>query len=115
MSSRIIEMRKSLRTELETLGTPGTWNHVTNQIGMFSFTGLNGMKLKICTEIAKRCLFYTFFYLFFVRFAEKQSLHMIAKHHVYMLRSGRINMCGINTKNVKYIAKAIHETVTNVQ
>lgn len=42
MSSRIIQMRKALRTELEKLGTPGTWSHITDQIGMFSYTGLNG-------------------------------------------------------------------------
>lgn len=42
MSSRIIEMRKALRAALEKLGTPGTWEHITSQIGMFSYTGLNG-------------------------------------------------------------------------
>lgn len=42
MSSRIIEMRDALRTALERLGTPGDWNHITSQIGMFSYTGLNG-------------------------------------------------------------------------
>ena len=54
-------MRKGLRERLEKLGTPGKWNHITDQIGknknvfifmkkhlnlffyagMFSFTGLN--------------------------------------------------------------------------
>lgn len=43
MSSRIIEMRKALRAELERLGTPGSWSHITTQIGMFSYTGLNGI------------------------------------------------------------------------
>ena len=42
MSSRIIEMRKALRAELERLSTPGDWSHITSQIGMFSYTGLNG-------------------------------------------------------------------------
>lgn len=45
MSGRIIEMRKGLRERLEKLGTPGTWDHITSQIGMFSFTGLNGKLL----------------------------------------------------------------------
>jgi aspartate aminotransferase len=40
MSSRIFEMRKELRGRLEQLGTPGTWEHITTQIGMFSYTGL---------------------------------------------------------------------------
>ena len=42
MSNRIIEMRKALFGRLTELGTPGPWNHITDQIGMFSFTGLNG-------------------------------------------------------------------------
>lgn len=42
MSSRIMAMRKALRAALENLGTPGDWSHITSQIGMFSYTGLNG-------------------------------------------------------------------------
>jgi aspartate aminotransferase len=43
MSGRIIEMRKVLYDQLTNkLQTPGDWKHITNQIGMFSFTGLNG-------------------------------------------------------------------------
>lgn len=33
MSGRIIEMRAILRKELESLGTPGSWKHITEQIG----------------------------------------------------------------------------------
>lgn len=40
MSGRIKDMRKALREKLEEMKTPGTWNHITDQIGMFSFTGL---------------------------------------------------------------------------
>jgi aspartate aminotransferase len=64
VSKRIIEVRHLLRTELETLKTPGTWEHITNQIGMFSFTGLNE---KICESL-------------------------INKYHVYMLKNGRISL-----------------------
>jgi aspartate aminotransferase, cytoplasmic len=42
MSSRIIKMRQLLFDNLVKLGTPGTWTHITQQIGMFSYTGLNG-------------------------------------------------------------------------
>ena len=38
---RVMQMRKLLRSALERLGTPGTWGHITSQIGMFSFTGLS--------------------------------------------------------------------------
>jgi aspartate aminotransferase len=42
VSKRIIEVRSLLRKQLESLNTPGTWEHITDQIGMFSYTGLNG-------------------------------------------------------------------------
>lgn len=40
VSQRIIDMRTALKSELSSNGTPGNWDHITNQIGMFSFTGL---------------------------------------------------------------------------
>ena len=42
MADRIIDMRKALRSALEAAGAPGTWNHVTDQIGMFCFSGMTG-------------------------------------------------------------------------
>lgn len=49
MAMRVIEMRKGLREALEKLGTPGSWEHITSQIGMFSYTGLNGNSDLICS------------------------------------------------------------------
>lgn len=83
MSGRIIEMRKALRSKLESMGTPGTWNHITDQIGMFSFTGLT----------------------------EKQVLKIREDAHVYMTKNGRISMAGLNTKNIDYFAKAVDKVV----
>lgn len=85
MSDRILAMRAALRKEIEACGTPGDWSHITSQIGMFSFTGLN----------------------------TAQSEAMINTHHVYMLKNGRISMAGINTKNVKYVAQCINAVVTS--
>ncbi|XP_038599998.1 aspartate aminotransferase, cytoplasmic [Tachyglossus aculeatus] len=87
MADRILKMRSELRARLEALGTPGTWNHITEQIGMFSFTGLN----------------------------PNQVEYMIKEKHIYLLPSGRINMCGLTTKNLDYVATSIHEAVTKVQ
>ncbi|RUP38692.1 putative aspartate aminotransferase, cytoplasmic [Jimgerdemannia flammicorona] len=42
MSGRIIDMRDKLYKKLIELDTPGQWNHIVDQIGMFSFTGLKG-------------------------------------------------------------------------
>lgn len=83
MSTRIIKMRNLLKEELINLKTPGTWDHITQQIGMFSYTGLNETQVKMLVE----------------------------KHHIYLLNSGRINMCGLNEKNYKYVANAIHDTI----
>lgn len=41
MADRVLLMRAQLKEKLKALGTPGTWEHITEQIGMFSFTGLN--------------------------------------------------------------------------
>lgn len=83
MSGRIIEMRKALRNKLEKMGTPGTWNHITDQIGMFSFTGLN----------------------------EQQVARLREKYHVYMTKNGRISMAGLNTNNVDYFAESMDSVV----
>ncbi|OWP05873.1 hypothetical protein B2J93_991 [Marssonina coronariae] len=87
MAGRIITMRKELRGKLEALGTPGTWNHITDQIGMFSFTGLS----------------------------EKQVLTLRDVAHVYMTKNGRISMAGLNSKNIDYFAKAVDEVVRDTQ
>ncbi|KMU91281.1 aspartate aminotransferase [Coccidioides immitis H538.4] len=83
MSGRIMEMRKGLRERLEQKGTPGTWEHITNQIGMFSFTGLTEQQVGILRE----------------------------KWHVYMTKNGRISMAGLNTHNIDYFAEAVDSVV----
>jgi len=85
MSGRILQMRTLLRAALEARNCPGTWNHITDQIGMFSYTGLSGEQ---------------------VDFIEQ-------KYHIYMLRSGRISMAGVSANKVDYIADAITDAVLN--
>lgn len=87
MSGRIKEMRTGLRERLEKLGTPGTWGHITDQIGMFSFTGLTAVQAK----------------------------HLADKYSIYLLSSGRINICGLTTGNIDYVAEAINDAVLNVK
>jgi len=67
VTNRISDMRVLLRQNLEQLGTKGSWNHVTNQIGMFTFTGLS----------------------------VKQSEAMVKEHHIYMTKNGRISVAGL--------------------
>lgn len=32
-------------------------------------------------------------------------------HHIYMVNCGRINVTGLNNKNISYVAKAINDTL----
>lgn len=86
MSGRIKEMRHALKAELEQLNTPGTWDHITSQIGMFSFTGLRKEQVKFIRD----------------------------KYHIYMTANGRISMAGLNKGNIKYVAGAIHDAVVSL-
>ncbi|WPK25645.1 hypothetical protein PUMCH_002969 [Australozyma saopauloensis] len=83
MSSRIIKMRNELKLKLIGLGTPGTWDHITNQTGMFSFTGLT-------PDMAERL--------------EKV-------HGVYLMSSGRASVAGLNDGNVDKVARAFDEVI----
>lgn len=84
MAERIISMRKELfRLLTEELKTPGNWEHIINQIGMFSFTGLN----------------------------KDQSKALVEKAHVYLTENGRISMAGLNSKNIRYFAESLDKAV----
>jgi aspartate/tyrosine/aromatic aminotransferase len=41
MSGRMKEMRSALLSNLKSEGSTLDWGHVTSQIGMFAYTGLN--------------------------------------------------------------------------
>ncbi|KAK9472218.1 pyridoxal phosphate-dependent transferase [Dipodascopsis tothii] len=83
MSGRILTMRKALYDKLVELQTPGTWEHIINQIGMFSFTGLTPPQVALITK----------------------------EFHVYLTANGRISMAGLNSGNVEYFAKAVDAVV----
>ncbi|KAL4068027.1 pyridoxal phosphate-dependent transferase [Scleroderma yunnanense] len=84
MAHRIISMREELyRLLTEEFKTPGSWDHILKQIGMFSFTGLN----------------------------QQQSQTLIEKAHVYLTNNGRISMAGLNTHNIRYFAESLDKVV----
>lgn len=86
MADRIRQMRQLLHQKLKLQGTPGTWHHIVDQIGMFSYTGLTAKQVEFMKE----------------------------QYHIYAMKSGRINMCGVTTKNVDHIAEAIHQAISTV-
>jgi len=74
-------MRALLKTGLVDAGSTHDWEHVTDQIGMFAFTG---MSAEMCDELTDN-------------------------YNIFLTRDGRISMAGINDDNVAYVAGAIHD------
>lgn len=81
MADRIIEMRALLKKNLEELGSKHNWDHITNQIGMFAYTGLTAAEMK----------------------------KLASEHSVYGTMDGRFSMAGVTSGNVKRLAKAMFE------
>jgi len=81
MADRIITMRVQLVEHLKKLGSKKDWSHITNQIGMFCFTGLTPDQVNKATK----------------------------DFHVYLTQNGRISIAGLTSKNVVHLAKAMHE------
>jgi len=46
MADRIIGSRKALVDNLARIGSKRDWSHITNQIGMFAYSGLSGTLLR---------------------------------------------------------------------
>jgi len=44
--------------------------------------------------------------------AVRQVEELVKEYHIYLMRDGRINMCGITTKNVDYVSKAFYDVIT---
>lgn len=86
ISARVIEMRLAFRTALERCGCPGKWDHITSQNGLTCYTGLT----------------------------EQQCINLICQYHIYILKSGRMNISCLNYSNLDYVVKCIHETVTKI-
>jgi aspartate aminotransferase, mitochondrial len=88
MAGRIKGLRQTLREGLEKKNAPmlPDWSHITRQIGMFSFTGLS----------------------------PKQCDALIQEHHIYLMRSGRISVAGLNAENVDYVVDCFDQVLRNV-
>jgi len=90
MADRIISMRARLRGAIEArlASTPRegeSWAHVTDQIGMFCFSGMTP------SEVAR----------------------IREEHHVYITGDGRVSMAGVTEGNVEALADAIVEVTSH--
>ncbi|KAK5136009.1 hypothetical protein LTR08_004263 [Meristemomyces frigidus] len=81
MAERIITMRALLKENLEKLGSKQKWDHITDQIGMFAYTGLTAAEM---TKLAE-------------------------EHSVYATKDGRISVAGITSENVGRLAESIYK------
>ncbi len=81
MADRIIVMRDTLKASLAKEGSTRNWSHITSQIGMFCFSGMT----------------------------PEQVDRLRTEFHIYMTKNGRISMAGVTSKNVGYLAHAMHQ------
>ncbi|XP_054164891.1 aspartate aminotransferase, mitochondrial-like [Oppia nitens] len=80
MADRIISVRTKLRDGLKREGSTKNWQHITDQIGMFCFTGM-----------------------------DKDQVERLTKEFsVYLTKDGRISMAGVTSGNVDYLAHGMH-------
>lgn len=81
MADRIISMREHLKAGLKKEGSTRDWSHITDQIGMFCFTGMNPQQVE----------------------------RLMKEFSVYLTKDGRVAIVGITSKNVDYLAHAMHQ------
>jgi aspartate/tyrosine/aromatic aminotransferase len=85
VSSRLNHIRDVLYDNLVKVGVPGTWEHIKKQKGMFSYTGLT----------------------------YKQCEALIKVHKIFLVKSGRISLSGLNKDNVEKVAIAMKDVIEN--
>ncbi|XP_052173529.1 aspartate aminotransferase, mitochondrial-like isoform X2 [Diospyros lotus] len=81
MAGRVMRRRATMRQSLEKLDSRCNWEHITNQVGMFCFTGLS----------------------------PQQVDRLAREFHIYLTPEGRMSMAGVTKSNVDYLANAMHE------
>nr|XP_010944676.1 putative aspartate aminotransferase, cytoplasmic 2 [Camelus bactrianus] len=79
----IMLIKEKVKEKLRLLGTPGSWDHITEQKGSHSYLGLSSQQVE----------------------------YLVKKRHIYIPRNGRINFTCINACNIDYITQSINEAV----
>ncbi|RYH13746.1 aminotransferase class I/II-fold pyridoxal phosphate-dependent enzyme [archaeon] len=83
MAHRLNHTRQLLYDTLVQKNVKGTWEHIVQQKGMFSFSGIPGHAVQ----------------------------RLKTEHHIYLLMDGRISLAGLNTGNVERFANALAEVL----
>lgn len=79
MRCRIAAVRKNLASRLTHLLPDKNFSYLVNQRGMFSYTGLNALQIRTLRE----------------------------QYGIYLINNGRINIAGLNSKNIENVTSAI--------
>ena len=73
--------------KLKDVGSKHDWSHITNQIGMFAYTGLT----------------------------EEMVLELRSKYAIYFPADGRISVASVNQSNIDYLCEAFHAVTDGKQ
>ncbi|XP_051897029.1 aspartate aminotransferase, cytoplasmic-like [Pristis pectinata] len=85
MVERLMLTKEKLKEELRTLGTPGSWEHITKQVGLYIFPGFTGSQIN----------------------------YLMKKLHIYLSANAQINISNVNNRNLAYLVRCIHEAVSS--
>ncbi|QGI79903.1 hypothetical protein CEK25_006632 [Fusarium fujikuroi] len=81
---RLKALRKQLHHRLaQVLKTPGNWDHILRENGLFSYLSLN----------------------------PKQCQTLIDQHHIYLPPNGRINISGLSQSNISRVADSLDQII----
>ncbi|THZ44357.1 aspartate aminotransferase [Aureobasidium pullulans] len=83
MRTRLKSLRQRLYDHLAELNTPGDWTHIIEEKGLFGF----------------------------LRLSAEQCSTLISRYHIYLPSTGRINVAGLNDKNIRRVAECISVVV----
>ena len=83
VTTRLKNIRKKILDRFLELGTPGKWDHVVKQQGLFLYSGLS----------------------------PEQNERLIDEHHIYSTSIGRVNIAGLNEKSIDKFVSAIDKVV----
>ncbi|KAI6764965.1 hypothetical protein HG531_012064 [Fusarium graminearum] len=84
MQQRLKSLRKQLHYHLvEVFKTPGEWDHILMENGLFSYLNLT----------------------------PQQCQSLVEDHHIYLPPNGRINISGLNQSNIATVAKVVDYVV----
>ncbi|XP_005398477.1 PREDICTED: putative aspartate aminotransferase, cytoplasmic 2 isoform X1 [Chinchilla lanigera] len=84
---KMMLIKEKVKEKLRLLGTPGSWDHITEQTGTHGYLGLS----------------------------YQQVQYLIMKKHIYIPKNGRINFTCINASNIDYVTQSISEAVLSAK